>query len=76
VLVGIEPSNFRHRAWRRILKRADIGPRAIKDRRDTVASQLLTAGVQLGYVSQQLGRADVSVTARPVGTRSQVNGTP
>ncbi len=64
VLVGIEPSNFRHRAWRRVLKRADIGPRAIKDLRDTFASQLLTAGVQLGYVSQQLGHADVSVTAR------------
>jgi hypothetical protein len=32
--------------------------------RDTFASQLLTAGVQLGYVSRQLGHADVSVTAR------------
>jgi len=30
----------------------------------TFASRLLTAGVQLGYVSQQLGHADVSVTAR------------
>ena len=30
----------------------------------TFASQLLTAGVQLGYVSQQIGHADVSVTAR------------
>jgi hypothetical protein len=28
------------------------------------ASQLLTAGVQLGYISQQLGHADVAVTAR------------
>ena len=32
--------------------------------RDTFASQLLTAGVQLGYVSKQLGHAGVSVTAR------------
>lgn len=61
---GIEPSNFQHRTWRRVLKRADIGPRTIKDLRDTFASQLLSAGVQLGYVSQQLGHADVSVTAR------------
>ena len=30
---------------------------------DTFASQLLTAGVQLGYVSAQLGHANVSVTA-------------
>ncbi len=31
---------------------------------DTFASQLLTAGIQLGYVSRQLGHSDVSVTAR------------
>ncbi len=32
--------------------------------RDTFAPQFLTAGVQLGYVSRQLGHSDVSVTAR------------
>jgi integrase len=32
--------------------------------RDTFASQLLTAGVQLAYVSHQLGHADVAVTAK------------
>jgi hypothetical protein len=32
--------------------------------RDTFASQLLTAGVQLGYVSVQLGHADAQITAR------------
>jgi integrase len=32
--------------------------------RDTYASQLLTAGVQLGYISRQLGHADVAITAR------------
>jgi hypothetical protein len=41
-----------------------VGDRAIKDLLDAFASQLLTAGVQLGYVSQQLRHADVSVTAR------------
>ena len=64
VLNGIDPGNFRAREWRRILKRAGIGHRAIKDLRDTFASQLLTAGIQLGYVSEQLGHSDVSVTAR------------
>jgi integrase len=39
-------------------------PRTPKDLRDTFASQLLTAGVQLGYVSRQLGHSDVSITAR------------
>jgi integrase len=43
---------------------AGIGARDPKDLRDTYASQLLTAGVQLGYISRQLGHADVAVTAR------------
>ncbi len=64
VLEGVEPSNFRNREWRRILKRAEIGHRAMKDLRDTFASQRLTAGVQLGYASAQLGHSDVAVTAR------------
>jgi hypothetical protein len=36
----------------------------IKDLRDTFASQLFSAGVQLGYVSHQLGHADVTTTVR------------
>ena len=64
VLPGVDPAHFRNRGWRRILERADIGHRKLKDLRDTFASQLLSAGVQLGYVSQQLGHADVAVTAR------------
>ena len=36
----------------------------MKDLRDTFASQLLSAGVQLGYVSTQLGHADFGVTVR------------
>ena len=35
----------------------------VQDLRDTYASQLLTCGVQLGYVSKQLGHSDVSTTA-------------
>ncbi len=64
LLPGFEPHNFTSRPWRRILKRAEIGHRAPKDLRDTYASWLLSLGVQLGYVSQQLGHADVAVTAR------------
>ena len=64
VLEGVAPRNFRNREWRRILKRVGIGHRRLKDLRDTYASQLLTAGVQLGYVSLQLGHSDVAVTAR------------
>jgi len=64
LLPSFEPHNFTNRAWRRILKRAEIGHRAPKDLRDTYASWLLSLGVQLGYVSQQLGHSDVAVTAR------------
>ena len=63
VLAGLNPDNFRARAWRRICQRGDLGHRAMKDLRDTYASQLLTCGVQLGYVSRQLGHAKPTVTA-------------
>ncbi len=35
-----------------------------KDLRDTFASQLLSVGIQLPYVSKQRGHADVGVTAK------------
>jgi integrase len=60
----IQPDNFRRRTWGRILERAGLEGIALKDLRDTYASHLLTAGVQLGYVSAQLGHADVAVTAK------------
>ena len=64
VLPGLDPANFRHREWRRIVKRADLPGVRMKDLRDTFSSQLLTCGVQLGYVSAQLGHADVAITAK------------
>jgi hypothetical protein len=70
----VDHGNYRNRHFRKLCKAAGIGmafkadgtarPRTPKDLRDTFASQLLTAGVQLGYASRQLGHADVSVTAR------------
>jgi integrase len=64
VFPGLHPREFYRHQWQRICRRAGLGHRALKDLRDTFASQLLTAGVQLGYVSKQLGHADVGVTAR------------
>lgn len=70
----LDHANYRNRHFRALCKAAGVGqapkadggtrPRSPKDLRDTFASQLLTAGVQLGYVSRQLGHSDVSVTAR------------
>jgi integrase len=45
-------------------KRAKIAKCAMKDLRDTFASQLLTCGAPLGYISNQLGHADIGVTSR------------
>lgn len=74
VLPGLEPANYRNRYFRRVCVRAglveDLDARrpaplySPKDLRDTFASQLITAGVQLGYVSVQLGHADLALTAR------------
>jgi len=64
VLAGLDPSNFHGTEWRRIRQRSKLGAVRFKDLRDTYASQLLTAGVQLGYISRQLGHADVAVTAQ------------
>ena len=63
VLCGLDPSNFRKREWRRALNQAEIGRWRFKDLRDTYASQLLTSGISLGYVSFQIGHSDVSTTS-------------
>ena len=64
VLGSLDPASFRRRDWRRILKRARLETLSPKDLRDTYASWLLTAGVNLGYVSTQLGHSDIGVTVR------------
>ncbi len=64
VLEGLDPSNFHGREWRQIRERSGLGSVRFKDLRDTFASQLLTAGVQLGYISGQLGHKDVAITAQ------------
>lgn len=64
VLPNADSSNYRKRHFARACVAAKIGARSPKDLRDTYASWLLSVGVQLGYVSQQLGHADVAVTAR------------
>ena len=61
----VEHANYRHRALRRVIRSSGIEqsltPHGL---RDTYASHLLSAGVQLAYVSAQLGHADVAITAR------------
>lgn len=64
VLPRLRPRNYRSRHFDPVCVAAGLVGRTPKDLRDTFASQLLTAGIQLGYISEQLGHADVATTAR------------
>lgn len=64
VLPGYVHGNYQDRHFATICAAAGLADRTPKDLRDTFASQLLTAGVQLGYISTQLGHGDVATTAR------------
>ena len=55
---------FRDGPWAAILERADLPGRTPKDLRDTFASQLVSAGIPILYVSRQLGHSTTAVTER------------
>jgi integrase len=61
ILPNLQPQNYAARHFAKVCEAARLDGRTPKDLRNTFASQLLTAGVQLGYVSKQLGHSDVSV---------------
>ncbi len=61
---GVNYWTFREGAWRRITKTADLAGVRFKDLRGTYASQLLTCGISLQYISKQLGRGRIEVTQR------------
>lgn len=61
----IDPANYRKRTFLGLCKAAGIATDYTPHNlRDTYASQLLSSGIALAYVSHQLGHADVPVTAR------------
>lgn len=64
ILPRFSGRNYRTRHFERVLEAAGLPRHTPKDLRDTYASQLLTVGVQLGYISRQLGHEDVATTAR------------
>jgi integrase len=57
----LDPSNFR-RAWRRILKDANVGHVRFHDLRHAHATQLLMAGIHPKVVSERLGHSSISMT--------------
>jgi len=60
----IDHANYRNRVLKGLCEKTEIGSYTPHNLRDTYASQLLSVGVQLAYVSHQLGHADVAVTAK------------
>lgn len=63
-IVDVNRHTWRLKLFRRIKERAGLPGVKIKDLRDTYASQLLSAGFQLGYISRQLGHSSVLMTAQ------------
>ena len=70
----LEPSNYRRRFFDKACTKAGIGSRQPKDLRDTFASQLLTSGISLGYVSKQLGHSNIAITARHYARYVEADG--
>jgi len=64
VVPAFRAPNYAARHFADVLRQAGLGEHTAKDLRDTYASQLLSAGVPLPYVSAQLGHSDIAVTAR------------
>jgi integrase len=64
VVVRRDPKRFRERLLVRVCEAAEVEPFQPKQLRDSFGSYLLTAGVSLGYIAQQLGHSGPHVTAR------------
>lgn len=63
----MDPDNFRDRVWGPLLTAAKLRKVRIHDLRHTYASLLLQGGVELLYVSQQLGHHSGSFTLQVYG---------
>ena len=57
-------NNVKARNFKRVLKKADLRSIRFHDLRHTFASQLLSKGTNILYVSQQLGHANPGVTMK------------
>lgn len=64
LLPGFQRKAYRREHFDAVCHETGLADRTPKDLRDTFASQLLTAGVALAYVSLQLGHRDLTTTDR------------
>jgi integrase len=58
----IDPDNFAHRDWARVLRRAELRRIRFHDLRHTYASLLIAQGAQPKYIQAQLGHASIQTT--------------
>jgi integrase len=58
----IDPDNFAHRDWARVLRRAELRRIRFHDLRHTYASLLIAQGAHPKYIQAQLGHASIQTT--------------
>ena len=58
----INPDNFIHRDWARVLRRAELRRIRFHDLRHTYASLLIAQGAHPKYIQAQLGHASIQTT--------------
>jgi integrase len=58
----IDPDNFAHRDWARVLRRAELRRMRFHDLRHTYASLLIAQGAHPKYIQAQLGHASIQTT--------------
>jgi integrase len=58
----IDPDNFVHRVWARVLRRAELRRIRFHDLRHTYASLLIAQGAHPKYIQAQLGHASIQTT--------------
>jgi integrase len=59
---ALQRHNFRHRAWRQIVRDAGLEPLRFHDLRHTAATLSLAEGVPLKVVQERLGHASAKMT--------------
>jgi integrase len=63
----MDPDNFRHRVWSKLLTKAGFRQIRIHDLRHTFASLLIQQGESLAYVKDQMGHHSIRVTVDVYG---------
>jgi integrase len=63
----LNPDNFRHRVWAKLLSKAGMRQIRIHDLRHSYASLLIAQGESLAYVKEQMGHHSIQVTVDTYG---------